>query len=207
MPTACAWKITAAGSLPNSTEVKFNCEPSMLDKLSTQIPDGVYTTFRTFQHNKVLPLEAQFHRLEESASLLGTQISINRGLLRDALRTVTRFYQEDDMRIRLSVDLTDQIGTIYIAIEKLITPQLADYDNGVNTVTQRLDRNNPKAKQTAFLHDTKVFRSKVAADLNEILLIDCKGQILEGLSSNFLQLNRVRFGRQIKRYYPVLYDQ
>jgi len=190
MPTARVWQIWNPSSFSKIEEIKFDGNSFTLDELSSRLPNGIYTTFRTFGHNKLLPLEPQFLRLEESASLMKKPILLNRGLIRDALREVVKLCQEQEMRIRLTVDLANQPGTIYISLEKLITPKSEDYENGVNTVTRRAERKNPKAKQTSFLRDAERIRDEVLENINEVLLVNGKGQILEGLSSNFFAIKK-----------------
>lgn len=190
MPTARVWQILNPSNLSKIEEIKFHGNASTLDELSSRLLYGVYTTFRTFGHNKLLPLEPQFLRLEESARLMKKPILLNRGLIRDALREVVKLSQEQEMRIRLTVDLANQPGTVYISLETLITPKLVDYENGVNTVTRRAKRKNPKAKQTSFLRDAEIIRDEVSENINEVLLVNSKGQILEGLSSNFFAIKK-----------------
>ncbi len=179
------WKLLNTGNLSKIEEIKFDNRSTVLNEISSRLPDGVYTTFRTFEHNKVLPLKSQFSRLEESANLLERPILLDRVVIRDALREVISHSIEQESRIRLTVDLIDLPGTLYISIETLVEPLPEDYKYGVNTVTQRAERNNPKAKQTSFLRDADAIRNANPENNNEVLLVSNKVQILEGLSSNF----------------------
>lgn len=199
MHTFRLWRIFTTHSRVKVDEIKFDSSLSTLDKLSTSLPDGVYTTLRTFDYNKVLPLESQFLRLEESARLLKKTILLKRGLLREALREIVNLCQENVLRIRISVDLTHQHGTIYISAEKLRTPAVEDYTMGVCTVTWEAERNNPRAKKTSFLREAENIRCQLPMNVNEVLLVNRKGEILEGLSSNFFAIKKGEVWTECRR--------
>lgn len=185
MPNARIWRVWDPRKPSKIEVVTVDGRSSTLDEISSRLPNGVYTTFRTFKHNKLLPLEPHFRRLEESATLINKPIIINRTLIRDALREVVKLSQEQELRIRLTIDLDNLPATIYISKEPLISPKLVDYENGVITVTRKSERNNPKAKLTSFLQFAKKLREEVPRNVNDVLLVNSEGQILEGLSSNF----------------------
>lgn len=176
------------GKLSKIEDVIIEEKTSSLDEISSRFPNGVFTTFRTFQHNKILLLESHFRRLEESATLLNRPIILNRTLIKDALREVIKLSKEQELRIRLTIDLDNLPVTIYISKEPLITPNLEDYENGVITVTRKTVRNNPKAKLTSFLQYAKKIRDDVPNNVKEVLMVNSEGQILEGLSSNFFAI-------------------
>jgi branched-chain amino acid aminotransferase len=162
-----------------------------LNEISAKLPPGVYTTFRTFECNKVLPLEPQFGRLEESAALMNVSVALlDRNHIRAALRDVVQLHQNQDKRIRLTLDLEDHPGTIYISIEPLTIPRPADYKKGVITLTRMGERENPKAKYTSFISFAEKTLDQIPENVNEVLLVNSKGQILEGLSSNFFAVRQ-----------------
>jgi len=73
-----------------------------------------------------------------------------------------------------------------ISFENLKTPSKDEYKSGVKTLTYEYKRQNPKAKSTSFLQNVEKIRIQMGnKDINEILLHDETGYILEGLSSNF----------------------
>jgi len=185
MPVRSVWRVLAPDN-PSKIKPASNVVSRLtLDDISAQLPSGVYTTFRTFEHRKVLPLEPQFLRLEESAALMNTPVSLNRSHIRAAIREAAQWHPGQDNRIRLTLDLEEDPGTIYISIEPLSTPGPADYENGVATMTRRGERRNPKAKYTSFMSSVKMARDQMPEGVNEILLVNGTGRILEGLSSNF----------------------
>jgi branched-chain amino acid aminotransferase len=190
MPACSVWRVLDPGR-PSKIEPATNASDlSTLDEISARLPSGVYTTLRTFEQNRVLPLEPQFIRLEESAALMDMPVTLDRSYLRAALREAVQLYQSQEKRIRLTLDLEDQPGTIYISMEPLTTPGPVAYKNGVITVTRMGERQNPKAKYTSFLSFAEKIRDQIPENVNEVLLVGSKGQILEGLSSNFFAIRQ-----------------
>lgn len=163
-----------------------------LDEANRLIPDGVYTTFRTYEKNKVLDIEGHFDRLEHSAILLGYELKLNRELIRKILRDVLESLPADEARIRISVPLTGNknLSEVYIFIEKLKTPSLEEYSRGVKVITIHFYRENPAAKTTSFIHLADEIRKKLPHDVNEAIMVDKNGRMLEGLSSNFFAISK-----------------
>lgn len=157
-----------------------------LDQATAWLPGGAYTTLRTYGRTGVLHLEEHFQRLEESARLAGYQIALDRHSLRQALRQAVQAYgSPGETRLRLVLDLEQEPGTLYLALEALVTPALEAYQNGVVVVTSNLQRENPKAKLTAFIAPAAQVRQTLPPGVNEALLVDVEGYLLEGTSSNF----------------------
>ena len=59
------------------------------------------------------------------------------------------------MRLRITIDLTDHIGEIYVAIEKLAVPEAVMYQEGVEVISAVMHRDNPKAKLNSFLEKSR----------------------------------------------------
>jgi branched-chain amino acid aminotransferase len=183
-----AWKL-----IP--TDGDYTLEPlsqftnfQSLNELSENLPQGVYTTFRTFNHNKVLSMESHFSRLEESAQLAGRPIALKREAIRKTLRQTNGVIPFSDSRIRLTLDLFTTPGVINAAYEQLITPSDEEYLKGVNAISYGFSRKNPQAKLTSFLHEAAMIRNQAGEAVNEVLLHDEDGYFLEGLSSNFFSV-------------------
>lgn len=155
-----------------------------LNATAEVIPGGVYTTFRTFQGNKILPLEDHIRRLEESASLVKVPLTLDEATLREGLRAALAAFQAPETRLRISVDLEAVPGTVYLALEPLQLPPPAAYEEGVRVVSVHIQRENPKAKRTSFITVSETLRHRLPSEVNEALLVD-EGKILEGMSSNF----------------------
>lgn len=186
MSNLVIWKLNPSQSHPSSLEkISPDPLPVSLNAASRLLPGGVYTTFRTYEGNRSMPLEDHLQRLEESARLVGASLTIDRPLLRQALHDLLQDYPTDESRVRLTVDLQQDPGTIYIALEPLLTPSPEDYARGVLAVTCDLQRENPASKQTSFIAIAERIRRTLPPEANEGLLLDERSYILEGLSSNF----------------------
>ena len=173
---------------PNGTTelepIRMVPAPKTLNSASMQLPSGVYTTFRTYSGNQILPLIDHVHRLNESALLTGNRIEIQHKALRDGLRAAIRDFTEGDTRIRITLDLEQNPGDVYLALEPLQTPSHEDYIQGVKTITYAYQRQNPRAKKTSIIRVAENLHHKLPG-VYESLLLDDQGQILEGMSSNF----------------------
>ena len=100
-------------------------------------------------------------------------------------KTLTQF-PENETRIRISIDLTNEVGNVYLILEKLHTPSLDDYHFGVAVITRIMHRENPTAKVTAFIAEANEIRkANSQLPINDTLMVSENGSILEGLSSNF----------------------
>lgn len=190
------WKLAAG----KKQAQRLTLEPVSADinEVCRRFPGGAYTTLRTYQGNRVLRPEQHLQRLEQSAAMVGKPVTIDREALRAALRIAVRQKQStktrlaeavttpvifDDYRLRLVLDLEQTPGDLYIIRGKLITPTLDDYLQGVKVIVSDLHRVLPEAKLTRFLE--KAGKQPLPPDINEAVMVDEDGCLLEGLSSNF----------------------
>ena len=164
---------------------RLDMNAASLDGAARQLPGGAYTTFRTFQRVRVLRLFEHFSRLEETARLAGHTLTLDRAQIRAALRAAIAQYPAEEMRIRVTLDLEQEVGVLYLLLEKLHIPSDDDYANGVRVVTYHLQRQNPKAKLTNFIETANRVRQSLPPGINEALMIGEEDRLLEGLSSNF----------------------
>lgn len=178
------WKIDSTSEFV-AEKIELQPVPNSLDDATGRLPGGGYTTFRTFDRFRVLRLESHYHRLEETARLVGKSMQLDRNRIGQILRRALSSYPADDMRVRVILDLEDQPGSIYLLIAALQTPQLSDYQNGVKVVTRRLQRDNPKAKLTGFIETASAVRRDLPFGMNEAVMVGPDRRVLEGLSSNF----------------------
>src|SRR5271157_6414353 len=113
MTTGRVWRVLDPGRSSKIEPVTNVGLLVTLNEISAKLPPGVYTTFRTFECHKVLPLEPQFSRLEESAALMNVSVArLDRNHIQAALREAAQLYQDQDKHIRLTLDLEDRPGTI-----------------------------------------------------------------------------------------------
>ena len=156
-----------------------------LNEAQQSLPEGVYTTFRTYHTHFVVRLSDHFRRLEESAALLGKSIHLEEGRIRQILADMVREQNHPESRVRISIDLTEANGSVYILIEPLITPSADEYEQGVAVGIRSMHRENPKAKSTRFIQMAEAAKSISRGGVNEILMVSEDDLVLEGLSSNF----------------------
>jgi branched-chain amino acid aminotransferase len=187
MTKIAVWKVDPTKSTFPIVRMELAAENSGLDQVSQQLPGGAYTTLRTYHHDRVLRLAEHFERLEETARLAGiAEINLDRTLIRSAIRdAVQQFSDSGETRIRITLDMEVSTGAVYLALEELQIPAAQEYELGVNVMTQRMYRQNPKAKLTGFIAAASHLRQETPAGINETLMVDDQGEILEGLSSNF----------------------
>jgi branched-chain amino acid aminotransferase len=186
MPALAIWKIIISeNDIVRLENVSFKTHPASLNSASRSLPRGVYTTMRTYDGNKILPIIDHLKRLETSAMLLGHKISLCRDIFHKSLQIAIKDYLPGDTRIRFTVDLDEHPGDLFLSIEPLQSPSQRDYSEGVVTVTCPGQRENPESKQTSFIETAERIRHKMPIGVHECLLLDGQGYILEGLSSNF----------------------
>lgn len=170
--------------------IELTPAPKSLDQASQALTPGVYTTFRTFDGDKILNLSDHVKRLQESANLVGQPIQIKIGPLRDLVREAVIRYPSREKRVRLSVDLESCGDVVYVFVEALHILRDYDYAHGVKVVTFFHKRQNPKAKRTQFINTANSIRNNISGDYEDVLMSDEDGFILEGLNSNFFAIKQ-----------------
>jgi branched-chain amino acid aminotransferase len=168
----------------SAQEIVFR-DATSLDAVTLQLPDGYYSTFRTFDGcTRVLGLAAHLGRLYEPVSTP----EVNASSLRRQLLTLLEPYRPDEARVRLI--MTEQ-GQTYIAIEPLKRLPRQVYEKGVRAETTEMWRESPRLKSTAFIGASDPARKHIAqAGIFEALLVK-EGKILEGMTSNFFYVGQV----------------
>ena len=179
------WKLTHQAGNQTISELKVADDLETLDDVSVRIPDGAYTTLRTFLGRKVVRLEDHLKRLDETALLSGKKIPIDHDLIRRMMRQAIREFDGDDLRLRVTVDLESSPGDVYCAAVPLVLPPLSDYIKGIRVTTCYYARQKPKGKFTHFITDAHQLRQSKHPDAGEMIMVAPSGQILEGLTSNF----------------------
>lgn len=178
------WQMKS-GRAESLQKVMINSKSTSLDEATRLLPGGAYTTFRTFGRYGVLRSADHYHRLEETACLSGKIIQLNRRAIKQALHQALTEYPESPSRVRMILDLVQEVGDIYILIEALQLPSQQNYFQGVKVVTRMMQRQNAKAKRTEFIQTADSVRQMIPAGINEVVMIGEDGLVLEGLSSNF----------------------
>lgn len=150
----------------------------------TPLPQGAYTTLRTYHGRRVLRLEQHIARLTRSVELQGSPAALHETRLRAGLAAVLARAGFDDTRLRV----TFAPPRLFIAAARFEPLPHELYEAGVACATVPLRRDNPHAKDTRFLATAEAARARLPEKTHEGLLVDDAGDapcILEGLSSNF----------------------
>ena len=173
-----------------------------LDGVSSQLPQGLYSTFRTFEScEKVLGLKAHLDRLYVPAAEMGIQPSVSANELRVMLKELLDGYRPGESRVRISLSLNDAQGQVFVAIEPLKLLEEIVYQQGIKVVTSQTWRVNPRLKSTIYIQDSEHERQVIhKAGIVESLIVKNE-HILEGLTSNFYAMKR---GKIITSRYDIL---
>src|SRR5215204_99255 len=146
---------------------------SSLDAITRQLPDGYYSTFRTFAGcTCVLGFKAHLQRLPD----------VDASALRRSLLQLLEPFRPAEARVRVMLTYDKKL---YIAIEPLKLLPREVYEQGVRVETTELQRNSPRLKSTAFISTSEAERKHISQlGIFEALLTK-NGKILEGMTSNF----------------------
>lgn len=149
------------------------------------LPEGVYSTLRTVQKNKIFQFSFHLNRLIESYSLSKNSFHFDINKIRKPLHKIINEYPAEEIRIRFHIPLSEP-NKCYIILEELSTPGKLAYENGVSVNTNNLIRKNPKAKLTSFIQKSeKIKKYCKENNLEESIILSPGKNLLEGLSSNF----------------------
>jgi branched-chain amino acid aminotransferase len=182
------WKVITQADPYTIEKITIPPISSSLDRVSQKLPGGSYTTFRTYGGTRVIRLSDHLARLNAAARLIEqNNISIDTAAIRSALREIVTLFPSSEHRIRVTMDLEQEPGNVYIALEKMSPLPLHVYQQGVKTITCSIQRSVPKAKLTRFINSANDIRKQMPDDVHEALMVS-SGKILEGLSSNFFAI-------------------
>ena len=168
-----------------SDNQKLEINASTFDEIAQLLPEGYYSTFRTFNGGtRVLGLASHLQRLYEPVSTPDVEESVLRRRLFGLLET----FRPGEARVRAV--MTRQ-GQVYIAISPLLPLPRELYEKGVHVETTELQREHPRLKSTAFISRSDSERRHIAQEgIFEALLVK-EGTILEGMTSNFFYVGQV----------------
>jgi len=153
---------------------------------------GVYSALRTFSHNKFLDLDGHLARMKRSMALLGQDNGFDEGALRQGLHEAATAFPGSEARARL--DLLSQpameLGSdsrMLIALTPFAVPPERLYEEGVAVdIAPELSRKQPLAKTADFAARRRAYVSDHQHDdVQDFLMLDESGHILEGTGSNF----------------------
>ena len=154
-----------------------------LDAVSLYLPNGAYTTLRTYDTDRISGLSAHLQRLIDSSQMLQRPYPIDLGALRSALLDVIARERLTALRLRITVPL--DVDQIFISVEPFEVYPAEFYQRGVRCATTRLSRHTPQAKATDFIAPSRETKAAIDPGVHELLIVNRAGEILEGISSNF----------------------
>lgn len=161
--------------------LRFRGRHPSLAASSAALPEGAYTTLRTYGGRGVVRLEQHRRRLEESVALQGRPGTIAAAALRRAIALALDATGHAESRLRL----TFAPPRLFVAIEPFIPLPERSYGEGVSGLTLDVRREDPHAKDTRFIATARRAYARLPAGVEEGLILGDDGAILEGLSSNF----------------------
>ena len=160
-----------------------NITAPTLDAASLLLPEGAYTTLRTYERHRLIGLSAHLQRLVDSFALAHQDCPLDLPRIRAALRTILDAEALPAARLRITTPFDSD--RVFVCIEPFEAYPPECYTRGVRCVTTRLLREMPRAKLTAFITLSRAAKAEEGREVQELLLVDTEGRILEGLSSNF----------------------
>ncbi len=164
---------------------------------SSALPSGAYTTFRTYQGNRILRLWDHLRRLELTVQLLGKEGALNDDEVRHWLAVALHRAGNAESRVRLTFTPPD----LYISVEPFQPYPLRWYEEGVRCMSVPAHRDNPQAKSTSFVSVAAQAYQSLPHNVHEGLMLGEDGSVLEGLSSNFFAILEDAHGQ------PTLYTE
>lgn len=164
--------------------IRRRCESPTMNLASSELPQGAYTTLRTYGRNRTVRLHDHVRRLTESIALQGGHAVLDEGSARHIIAQALRASAFPESRLRLTLAPPH----FFVSVEPFspLAPSLTA--EGVRCATVPLQRENPKAKDTRFIGEAERAYQGLPQDAHEGLLVGKEGGILEGLSSNFFAL-------------------
>eukprot|EP00668_Euglena_longa_P000700 GGOE01000847.1.p1 GENE.GGOE01000847.1~~GGOE01000847.1.p1 ORF type:complete len:348 (+),score=55.58 GGOE01000847.1:102-1046(+) len=180
-------------------------------QLLSEWPRGSYTTARTVGGNKVLEFELHVHRLVDSARLMidadklvlpsRTALVTNAEKLRPyIMRSISTALCQ--FKTEFPSHMEERRITCLLCWDRPCAPEEEGWPEGIQLFTHvhllpprpappiRVDirgspRGNAKAKDTQWVKDRKALEAMMGPDVNEVLLMDEDGFVLEGTQTNF----------------------
>jgi branched-chain amino acid aminotransferase len=155
-----------------------------LAEAQAALPDGSYTTFRTYKGRSIVRLEQHRRRLLESVGLGNEDDLLPRGTLRRAVTAALDATGHDESRVRV----TFAPPALHLCVEAFSPMAQELRQKGAACITVLLHRDQPHAKDTRFALTASRLVFGLPTGIHEALLVDVDDSILEGLSSNFFAL-------------------
>ncbi|KAI7906914.1 aminotransferase [Cokeromyces recurvatus] len=178
-------------------------------------PSGAYTGMRTVHRDAIVELNTHMkrmtkalanikfegntveetHEASESLASLRDPIQFENKLIPLLRKGLKTFYKQVDptsnsehpleAKVSLMATYSFQTHKAYFAAHFVSLPSLPPQMRIKVEIEQRM-RNSPEIKNSQWVRDRQESERNKAKDVNEVVLIDDKGHIYEGMASNFL---------------------
>lgn len=144
---------------------------------------SVYEVVRIIDRTPLF-LEEHYERLLNSSKLLGFKLDITYDGIKAAINNIIKSNNVSSNNIKLVVTNLSQKQDVYLFFIESKYPEKSMYENGVNTLLYKAERENPNAK---------VINNKLRNTINslikekgcyEAVLVNSKGELTEGSRSN-----------------------
>jgi branched-subunit amino acid aminotransferase/4-amino-4-deoxychorismate lyase len=152
-----------------------------LREFAGTLPEGAYTTLRTYGGDGVVRLGLHVLRLNESIALQGGHGSLDEARVRRAIAAAVERTRHFESRLRLRF----APPRLFVSVEPFQPFPETLYRDGVACVTLGLRRPNPHAKDTRFVAAADAAYDALPPGIHEGIMVGEDGALLEGLSSNF----------------------
>jgi branched-chain amino acid aminotransferase len=163
---------------------------------------GLFETMRAYG-GSIFRLDRHLARLHEAAETLGIASELAAFDLGKACHDVLKANKLAEARIRLTATAgegdmvpnpdTCRGVTIFIAAQKLIPPPPESYKRGYSAILSSYRRNSRSPlsglKSTSYLENFLARQEARAAGVNEVVLLNEKGFVAEGSSTNIFLVN------------------
>lgn len=188
-------------------ETPIACSLSSGDWLSSA-PRGAYTTARTVGVDAIFEFEAHVSRLVKSITLmLEADKAEIQGKPYPSEEKIAELTREDSLKPALIASLKAAKKEYNVPGEIKITVLISWDANGyrifshfcplpdrpkppVKVVVRGAPRSNAAAKDSDWVRQRKSLEDEKPKDVNEVLLVEPDGHILEGMSSNFFAVTK-----------------
>ncbi|HLF02124.1 MAG TPA: aminotransferase class IV [Anaerolineales bacterium] len=154
-----------------------------LDAVSLKLPEGIYTTLRTYERDRIIGLSAHLGRLIDSHAAVNKPRPIDLAAIRAGLRQIIE--RETAAALRLRITTPFESEAVYISVEPFESFPAEFYARGVRCATSHLERATPTAKHTSFIQPSRAEKAGTDPEIHELLMVNEAGEILEGFSSNY----------------------
>jgi branched-chain amino acid aminotransferase len=166
-----------------------------LREVGGPLPEGAYTTLRTYGGRGVVRLAQHVLRLNESIALQGGHGSLDEARVRRAVAAALERTRHAESRVRLRF----APPRLFVSVEPFQPFPEALYRAGVACVTLGLRRPNPHAKDTRFVAAAEAAFRALPPGVHEGIMVGEDGALLEGLSSNFFAVKDGRLRTEESR--------